>query len=118
MRPPPAAYGIVDLKGFLAIIPKKRIPITKDAIRSALDALNAKTVITKDVLRQLLTQVGDKLTDAEFEEFVSDPALEATPDGRINVKSTSSYWCQSTVLTFEHLQTLSKFLVLRSLVSA
>lgn len=77
-------------------MPKQRASISKDAIRTAVTTLNAKEsssqVVSKDFLRRLLTQIGDKLTDAEFEEFISDPALEVTSDGRVNIKSAHLFY--------------------------
>lgn len=83
-----ASQKQVDLAGFLAIMPRKRTPITKDAVRQALETLEKyHGVVTKDGLKHLVKNVGDKLTDREWDEFIADGSVSVTSDGRINTKS-------------------------------
>ncbi len=54
-----AEYKEVDLKGFMAIMPRKRTPITKDAVRQALETLEKYNgTVTKDGLKHLVKNVG------------------------------------------------------------
>jgi len=111
------AHKQLDLTQFLAVMPRKRTPISKDAVKQALDTLEKYNgVVTKDGLKHLVKNVGyacscslspspspslslvvtnqnnhrDKLTDREWDEFLADGSVTFTSDGRVNAKSTPS----------------------------
>ena len=75
----------------MAVMPRKRTPITKDAIKQSLETLEKYNgPLTKESLKHLMTSVGDKLTDREFEEFIGDQGITIASDGRVVSKSNST----------------------------
>ena len=74
------------MRGFLAAVPRKRNAETRDALREALETLEAANNgrLLRQGLRHMLTVAGDKLSASDVDEVFRDPDIGINADGVVN----------------------------------
>lgn len=94
-----ADSGSINFPEFLTLMARSiREPDTEDDLREAFQVFDkdGNGFITSAELRHVMTNLGEKLTDAEVEEMIKE--ADVNGDGQVNYEGNISYFTSTKIM--------------------